>query len=440
MTPYNRHYHLRCLLTDAMIEDSNVFPLHNKHAPKAAFLRSEYHNKQFIVHTHHSGMFRFQNWLPVVEELEGSSAPLTYKSSALAKHLSLENLYITVSGYLPERGITMKTGTFKELEAYAVFGRMGKAAYEKPLVVASAGNTARAFIHVASLHNFPLVVIIPQKNIAELWTSVKRSTSTTVVAAGAGSDYSDAIQLASILAQSPEYRPEGGAKNIARRDGMATTFLSAAHAMGETPQHYFQAVGSGTGAIAAWEANIRLQEAGITRTLTKLHLAQNAPFQLLTDSWALQSRTLAALPENTAKEQIHTINAKVLANRKPPWSITGGLFDALTATNGKMYAVTNKEADEAGKLFETLEGFLPSPAACVACGALIQAVKSHALQNHDSIMLNITGGGYKRITRDLETYPLTADIIADKTFFSSDMLIQAVHNIRNTTKHGGTHE
>ena len=47
---------------------------------------------------------------------------------------------------------------------------------------------------------------------------------------------------------------EGGAKNVARRDGMGTTVLSAVTTIGEIPDAYFQAVGSGTGAIAIFLA------------------------------------------------------------------------------------------------------------------------------------------------------------------------------------------
>ena len=43
---------------------------------------------------------------------------------------------------------------------------------------------------------------------------------------------------------------EGGARNVARRDGMGTTVLEYARVTGEMPCHYLQAIGSGTGGIA----------------------------------------------------------------------------------------------------------------------------------------------------------------------------------------------
>ncbi len=67
-------------------------------------------------------------------------------------------------------------------------------------------------------------------------------------------DYYDAIQIAEKVQSLPGFTPEGGARNIARRDGMGTVMLDAALTLGRMPDHYFQAVGSGTGGISAWEA------------------------------------------------------------------------------------------------------------------------------------------------------------------------------------------
>ncbi|NIR81344.1 MAG: cysteate synthase, partial [Gemmatimonadetes bacterium] len=72
---------------------------------------------------------------------------------------------------------------------------------------------------------------------------------------------------------------EGGVRNVARRDGMSTSVLEFARLTGEMPVHYVQAVGSGTGGIAAYEAGLRLRDDGrFGERLPRLHLVQNAPF------------------------------------------------------------------------------------------------------------------------------------------------------------------
>ncbi len=101
---------------------------------------------------------------------------------------------------------------------------------------------------------------------------------------------------------------------------------------------------------------------------------------------------------------------KVLSNRNPPYSIKGGIYDALKDTNGEMYSVTNEEAKESKKLFEKLEGIDILPAAAIAVASLIQAVEKRKVKKDDKILLNITGGGVNRLEEDFELYPIKPDI------------------------------
>ena len=88
----------------------------------------------------------------------------------------------------------------------------------------------------------------------------------------------------------------------------------------------------------------------------KLMVSQNVPFTLMYDAWKAGSRALLPLDEEVARKQCEAISAKVLSNRKPPYSLKGGLFDALTATGGDMFAVENGEVKEAVQLFAETEG------------------------------------------------------------------------------------
>ena len=84
----------------------------------------------------------------------------------------------------------------------------------------------------------------------------------------------------------PGFAAEGGARNIARRDGMGTVMLDAALKLERIPDHYFQAVGSGTGGISAWEAALRLRADGrFGSILSRLHLAQNLPNAPIYCAW-----------------------------------------------------------------------------------------------------------------------------------------------------------
>ena len=114
----------------------------------------------------------------------------------------------------------------------------------------------------------PVVVVIPKKSLPRIWTTIEADRVLLITVEG---DYSDAISRSTAIAQFPRLTAEGGAKNCARRDGMATVMLDAATTIGRIPDYFVQAVGSGTGAIAAWEAAQRLIQDGPVRASPAPH-------------------------------------------------------------------------------------------------------------------------------------------------------------------------
>lgn len=389
-------YHLENCATGRQFQDETGWMLADPQQKDPALVRAVYEKTQIEFKDNSYGIYKFADWMPIQRMLEGSCAPVTYKSVALAKELGLENLYITFSGWWPEKGAQMPTCSFKETEAYSVCARLPKD-NNRIMVVASAGNTARAFAQVCSKNNIPVVIAIPYDNLNALWFQEPLNDCVKIICSPSGTDYFDAIALAAKLNGSTRYMEEGGAKNVARRDGMATTVLSAAQVIGRIPDSYFQAVGSGTGTIAAYESNLRLIADGrFGSHLMKLIPSQNIPFTPMYDAFKADSRALLPFDEDEARVKALEIDAKVLSNRKPPYGIVGGLYDVLKATGGDMLLATNQELAAACELFEKLEGCDIHPAAGVALHSLITAVKEGLVQKDDVIMLNITGGGEKR--------------------------------------------
>ncbi|HRY98604.1 MAG TPA: cysteate synthase, partial [Bacteroidales bacterium] len=134
-------YALQSLATGALFPDAG-WTLDAPGEQQPALVRAVYAKTQLELKDESWGIFRYADWLPVQRMLQGSGFPVTYRSEALAAELGLESLWITFSGWWPERGARMKSGSFKETEAYAVCGRLS-AEENRVLVVASAGNTAR---------------------------------------------------------------------------------------------------------------------------------------------------------------------------------------------------------------------------------------------------------------------------------------------------------
>lgn len=419
------HEKLVCLATGEELTDDGLV-LANGNSPKPAFLRAKYHKKDLTVQRNLPGLYQFSDWLPINRVLQGSGSPVTYLSQGLGKQLGLTRLYITFNGYWPEKEAGMTTGTFKECEAFSVCARFPKES-GKMLVVASAGNTARAFMKVASENEIPLMVVVPEKNMGSLWHIGELNPCVKIITAGGDSDYTDAIKLSDLICAIEGFCPEGGAKNVARRDGMGTTVLSAVTTIGEIPDIYFQAVGSGTGAIAAHESNLRFNQSGkYGRKLMSLQCSQNEPFVPIVDAWKADSRFIPEMDETEARQKIDAIDAKVLSNRKPPYSIIGGLYDCLRASSGDMLTATNREAACAQKLFRELEGCDICPEGGIALASLMKKVQNGDIAKNAIIMLNITGGGFERLAAEYTLSQAQADLVIERKDFNPDRIREKV--------------
>ena len=96
--------------------------------------------------------------------------------------------------------------------------------------------------------------------------------------------YQDAKDVAKELSKSLEgWQLEGGAHNIARRDGIGSLILDSYEKIGRLPDHYFQAVGGGPGPIGVYEMMQRLIDSGhYEGEVARIHLSQNPSIVLYT--------------------------------------------------------------------------------------------------------------------------------------------------------------
>ena len=388
----------------------------------------------------------FSSFLPLINEYKNipidTSAPICFKSINFGeKFLYLKNLWISFSGFIDNRDYFLSSCTFKELEATSIFSRIFSKTTpdkQKTVVVSSAGNTARAFAQIFSKkislnenlsENINLIIVVPEKSLDKIWSipTVPFNEKRVKLIVIKDGDYSDAIKFADLISSLDEniFFPEGGAKNPARRDGMAISLLAPVFEIKKQtgkiilPDHYFQAVGSGTGGISAWEAAKRIQEfinykennkeiigENISKInidiKMKLHLSQNVPFTPMADSWEKDVREMPdyCFNEKEAKKRIDNVSAFVLTNRHPPFGIHGGVYDAMKSCKGsQFYKITNDEANKASDLFEKYEGYSVDPAAAIAIASLIKAVRLNKVEKNDVIILNVTGGGKKELDK-----------------------------------------
>lgn len=181
------------------------------------------------------------------------------------------------------------------------------------------GNTARAFAKVCSENNISLLLSVPEDNLDALWFEEPLNDCVKLIAAQKGGDYFDAIHLSNVALKSGRFIAEGGAKNVARRDGMATTVLSAAAFIGRIPDYYFQAVGSGTGAIAAMGSGHAPWRRTVASGPQPYEAHGFAERSLRSDvrCVAADSRHMLPYDDHRARRDAGIIDAKVLSNRRP---------------------------------------------------------------------------------------------------------------------------
>jgi cysteate synthase len=407
-----RHYRLHCPQCAVSFDDDGyILDCAADHSP--ALLVTDYCHKQFEPQTSQPGIYRYSQWLPVLSQLPAAGSTVTYQSEKLSRVTGLPNLWVAFNGYWPEKGATLETATFKQLEASAVIPRIPLENREV-MVVASAGNTAAAFAHACSQAQVPCLIIIPAHGLNRMRFVNPLNPCVKIVSLVGFTDYYDAITLAAKVSEAPGFFSEGGVRNIARRDGLGTTMLSAVEAMGQLPDYYFQAIGSGAGAIAVHESAQRLIEDGrYGGKLPRLMLSQNLPFVPIYLSWTAKSREIIRPSRDEAKRQIREVAASVLSNWQPPYAIKGGVFDVLSESGGEMLVASNAEVYAAVALFQECEGVDIDMAAGVALATLIKSAKEGLIKQEAITVLNITGGGALR--REQENKLIQAEPIKQIT-------------------------
>ena len=389
------NYRIKCLGNNEIFDDAYTL-----HHTDGALVSSVY-SKGLNIDMKETGVWKYLDWLPVSKASKHNAGTVTYKSEGLASKLGLSNLWITYHGYWPERGGLCPTGAFKDMEAVPTIQRLRDHGCNG-VICASAGNTARAFSHYCDLDNFPLIVVVADIHAHRIWRTNPSVNDCVKVVVVENGNYADAKIVAKEIASKLNgWQLEGGAHNIARRDGIGSLILDAWNEIGRMPDHYFQGVGGGPGPIGVNEMMQRLIDFGLDEgPLAKIHLSQNPEHCPIHKAWQDGRSTLqdSDFPEGDVE-----VYSDYLLSASPAYGVKGGVYDTLKSTKGETYVVERQDAIDAGKLFEQTEGIDIMTPAEVALGSLIQAIEEEKVNKDDCIVLNISGGGVKRLQKEKGT-------------------------------------
>lgn len=379
-----RMYQLECVGCRIRYDDDGL-RLRCDRPRCASLLRTVYRNPHFLSTSVTTGIFRYAGWLPVRRTLGETAGSVCYQATRLGRAVGLESLWVSFNGCWPRHGADLPTDTFKDLEAATVLARLP--VNPPVLVVASAGNTAAAFAAACSRYGRACILIVPAWALDRLRVADRDTGRVRVVAVDSPGTYDDAITLAGALGELDGFQGEGGFRNVARRDGLGTCLLTAFEAMGRLPGTYVQAVGSGAGSLATYEAARRLRLAGHTDDpLPKLLLCQNLPYAPMYAAWRGDARPATYCgPESVA--------ARELTTNDPPLQLAGGVREALRHSGGDVVAAANGDALRAMQLFRDVENIDIEPAAGVALACLAAAVQAGRVARDEPVLINVTGGG-----------------------------------------------
>jgi len=399
------NYTLKCLKTNDEFEDDYTL-----HYTDDALIQAEY--KKEFEPLNEKGVWRYFDWLPTEDTSSQVAGTITYHAEELGERLGLSNLWVAFHGYWPEKDALCPTGSFKDMEAVPTIQRM-KDHSCKGMICASAGNTARAFTHFCAEDNFPLIVVVADIHAHRIWVQKRMEMDSVKVVVVKDGTYQDAKDVAKELSKSLDgWQLEGGAHNIARRDGIGSLILNSYEEIGKLPDHYFQAVGGGPGPIGVYEMMERLIDSGhYDGDVAKLHLSQNPEHCPIHNAWQRGSRKLT--PEDFPEEDVE-VYSDYLLSETPAYSVVGGVYDVLEATDGETYAIEKDDAIKAGKILEEIEEIDVLSPAKVALASLIQAKEEGKVDEDDCILLNISGGGIERLKREKETKIVTPWVIDTK--------------------------
>ena len=388
------NYTLKCLKTNDEFKDDYTL-----HYTDNALIQAEY--KRGFEPTNELGVWRYFDWLPTEETSYQVAGTVTYHAKELGNRLGMSNLWIAFHGYWPEKNAICPTGSFKDMEAVPTIQRMKDHAC-KGMICASAGNTARAFTHFCAEDNFPLIVVVADIHAHRIWVQKGMEMDSVKVVVVKDGTYQDAKDVAKELSKSLDgWQLEGGAHNIARRDGIGSLILNSYEAIGKLPDHYFQAVGGGPGPIGVYEMMERLIDSGhYEGDVARIHISQNPEHCPIHNAWQRKSREFNSedFPEGDVE-----VYSDYLLSETPAYSVVGGVYDILEASNGQTYIVEQDDAIEAGKILESVEGIDVLSPAKVALASLIQAKESGDVSKDDCILLNVSGGGVQRLKSEKET-------------------------------------
>lgn len=277
------------------------------------------------------------------------------------------------------------TGSVKDREV-GVSLALARAEGVQRMVVASTGNTARAYLHALEASN-------PDRLFLDIFVSLAARRLLPFPDRSAHhhlhvieDTYDQVSDRAARFAAENRLQPEGGFFNVGLREGQKTIFFEATEQLGEAPTHYIQAISAAIGIDGVAKANGEALRSNLCSRRTKLIGVQQAGCAPMVRGF--EARSPEWRDEFAVNEPSGPAAGIMRGSPVRPYPY---IYHDVLQSGGLMVAVPDVEVALATAYANQTLGLDVSPEAAVALAGYFRLALRGAFTAGDVVLVNLTG-------------------------------------------------
>lgn len=354
-----------------------------------------------------SGLWKYRSMLPVrfkrnIVTLGEGNTPLIRVGNAEKQCTPGCNLYVKAEFLNP-------SGSFKDRPS-SVGVSVAKEHGHKAVVVASTGNAAAAVSCYAAHAGMKCAVIIPASTDPGKVTQAQAYGATVF---GVDGDFSDAFRISKEVSQ--RYLVPNITStfhNPYTIEGDKTIAYELFEALKKVPEYILIPIGTGPLLVGILKGFAELKSMGITDKMPKMIGVQSENCMPIVSAY-------------------HNGQDKVCCWRKDVRTVAGGIADSLVGyeqdgeltlrtvrdCGGTMVGVSDAQIMQATDILGSKEGIYAEPTGAVTLAAAQKLYESEAIESGATVVLIVTGHGFKFTAREHKEFFPYEGIDSMKDFF-----------------------
>lgn len=353
---------------------------------KQAHITFKYDKKWQPV-SHERSMWKYRNFLPIVDEqnivtLGEGITPLLQGKLSFHPRVYLKDESRNPTGSMKDRALSVAYSKAKELNiSRSILVSAGGAGIAASAYAARAGIKNTVVIPVGVNEDRKLTMQIYGSELIEIEGNIE-----------------DCAKLVEQLVQKEGiYQTTTNKRdNPYTSEGPKTIMYELFEQMDELPDFIFIPIGGAGTLCGIWRAIGDLKQMGLIDKIPRLIGIQNKKFNGL---------ELGLQRGYTTDEQLHELDleidsslATVTASIKHSYVPDGvEALEAIRQSNGDVITVSDEEAMEGQKMISLANGLFVEPSSATTVVALKKAVERGMVKPHHSVVLLLTGSGYREI-------------------------------------------